>query len=95
MLSLFFCAFGWPNFAHGAYIYFLTERFLIQSTLFFLNILHYYKFSIIITATILYYITLHYITLPAFQTPPTPKVTSGASTITCYTKYSPPAQHAG
>ena len=40
-------------------------------------------------------ITLHYITLSAFQTPPTPKVTSGASTITCYTKYSPPAQHAG
>ena len=38
-------------------------------------------------------ITLH--TLSAFQTPPTPKVTSGASTITCYTKYSPPAQHAG
>ena len=36
-----------------------------------------------------------YITLSAFQTPPTPKVTSGASTITCYTKYSPPAQHAG
>ena len=27
--------------------------------------------------------TLHYITLSAFQTPPTPKVTSGASTITC------------
>ena len=25
----------------------------------------------------------------------TPKVTSGASTITCYTKYSPPARHAG
>ena len=41
------------------------------------------------------YTTLHYITLSAFQTPPTPKVTSGASTITCYTKYSPPAQHAG
>ena len=40
-----------------------------------------------------YYITLHYII--AFQTPPTPKVTSGASTITCYTKYSPLAQHAG
>ena len=39
--------------------------------------------------------SLHYITLSAFQTPPTPKVTSGASTITCYTKYSPPAQHAG
>ena len=39
--------------------------------------------------------TLHYITLSAFQTPPTPKVTSGASTITCYTKYSPPAQHSG
>ena len=35
-------------------------------------------------------ITLHYITLSAFQTPPTPKVTSGASTITCHTKYSPP-----
>ena len=35
------------------------------------------------------------ITLSAFQTPPTPKVTSGASTITCYTKYSPLAQHAG
>ena len=33
--------------------------------------------------------------LPSFQTPLTPKVTSGASTITCYTKYSPPAQHAG
>ena len=43
----------------------------------------------------LHYITLHYITITAFQTPPTPKVTSGASTITCYTKYSPPAQHAG
>ena len=42
-----------------------------------------------------YNITLHYITLLAFPTPPTPKVTSGASTITCYTKYSPPAQHAG
>ena len=46
-----------------------------------------------------HYITLHYITLhttlSAFQTPPTPKVTSGASTITCYTEYSPPAQHAG
>ena len=40
-------------------------------------------------------ITLHYITLSAFQTLPIPKVTSGASTITCYTKYSPPAQHAG
>ena len=39
--------------------------------------------------------TLHYITLSSFQTPLTPKVTSGASTITCYTKYSPPAQHAG
>ena len=26
--------------------------------------------------------TLHYITLSAFQTPPTPKLTSGASTIT-------------
>ena len=33
------------------------------------------------------YITLHYITLSAFQTPPTPKVIGGASTITCYTKY--------
>ena len=42
-----------------------------------------------------HYPTLHYITLSAFQTPLTPKVTSGASTITCYTKYSPPAQHAG
>ena len=32
---------------------------------------------------------IHYITLSAFQTPPTLKVTSGgASTITCYTKYS-------
>ena len=30
---------------------------------------------------------LHYITLTPFQTPPTPEVTSGASTITCYTKY--------
>ena len=38
--------------------------------------------------------TLHYITLSAIQMPPTPKVTSGASTITCYTKYNPPAQHA-
>ena len=38
---------------------------------------------------------IHYITLSAFRTPPTPKVTSGASTITCYTKYSPLAQHAG
>ena len=28
--------------------------------------------------------SLHYITLSAFQTPPTPEVTSGASTITCY-----------
>ena len=37
----------------------------------------------------LHYITLHYITLSAFQTPPTHKVTSGASTITWYTKYSP------
>ena len=37
----------------------------------------------------------HYITLSAFQKPPTPKVTSGASTITCYTKYSPLAQHTG
>ena len=36
-----------------------------------------------------HYITLHYITLSAFQTPPTPKVTGGASTITCYMKYSP------
>ena len=33
---------------------------------------------------------LNYITLPPFQTPLTPKATSGASTITCYTKYSPP-----
>ena len=41
------------------------------------------------------HITLPYITLPSFQTQLTPKVTSGASTITCYTKYSPPAQHAG
>ena len=31
-----------------------------------------------------HHITLHYITLSAFQTPPTSKVTSGASTITCY-----------
>ena len=38
--------------------------------------------------------TLHFIKLSAFQMPPTPKLTSGASTITCYTKYSPPAQHA-
>ena len=34
-------------------------------------------------------------TSSSFQTPLTPKVTSSASTITCYTKYSPPAQHAG
>ena len=40
------------------------------------------------------FISSHYITLSAFQTPPTPKVTSGASTIiTCYTKYSPPASY--
>ena len=38
---------------------------------------------------------IHKLTLSSFQTPLTPKVTSGASTITCYTKYSPPAQHAG
>ena len=36
-----------------------------------------------------------YIALSAFQTPLTPKVTGGASTITWYTKYSPPDQHAG
>ena len=41
-----------------------------------------------------YYWLVHYITLSAFQTPPTPKVTSGASTITCYTKYSPPTTQA-
>ena len=38
-----------------------------------------------------YWATLHYITLSSFQTPLSPKVTSGASTITCYTKYCPPA----
>ena len=32
----------------------------------------------------------HYITLSSFQMPLTPKVTRGASTITCYMKYSPP-----
>ena len=38
---------------------------------------------------------IHYITVTPFQMPLTPKVTSGASTITCYTKYIPPAQHVG
>ena len=36
--------------------------------------------------------TLHYIIVISNATP---LVTSGASTITCYTKYGPPAQHAG
>ena len=36
ILSLFFCAFGWPNFAHGAYIYFLNRKvFLFNLVLFF------------------------------------------------------------
>ena len=35
-------------------------------------------------------VILHYITLSSFKTPLTPKVTSGASTITCYTKSGPP-----
>ena len=42
-----------------------------------------------------FYGTLHYITLSSFQTPLTPEVTSGASTIICYTKYNPPAQLVG
>ena len=38
----------------------------------------------------------HEFNLPlSIQTPLTHKVTSGASTIMCYTKYSPPAHHAG
>ena len=39
------------------------------------------------------YIHTYILTLPSFQTPFTPEVTSGTSTITCYTKYNRPAQH--
>ena len=46
---------------------------------------------IIIILLLLHY--MHYINV--IQTPLTAKVTSGCINNTCYTKYSPPAQHAG
>ena len=75
----------------------LSEKFITLHyiTLHYIT-LHYITLHYITLHYItLHYITLHYITLSAFQTPPSREVVSGASTIKCYTKYSPTAQHAG
>ena len=67
--------------------------YIIRSQVFCCSNLFCELFKVDWSRTQLRTVTLHYIS--SFQTPLTPWVTSGASTDTCYTKYSSLAQHAG